>query len=220
MSRLIVFGCSLSYGVGLADCWPDTSKPSKLCWAQIVADQMGRKLINKSVPGASNKRIWYAISKFKFLPTDIVIISWTFPNRYSIISSPWKIHDLHHNLVDVDVASESYFTDVYSTYDSYVMSKLLIDHANKLLLEKNITTYNLIVERYFKHLMGEHNTLPLYTGVYEEIYPRALDADHLGEEGHKAFAVDLMNAIGVDHTVINNTKSYGILKQIKDILCK
>ena len=220
MSRLIVFGCSLAYGVGLEDCWPNATKPSKLSWPKLVADEMGLKLINKAIPGASNKRIWYTISKFKFKPNDVVIISWTFPNRYSIISSPWKIKDLHHNLTDIDATSKSYFEDVYSTHDSYITSKLLIDHANRLLLEKGIITYNLIVEKYFKHLIGNHRLLPLYMGVYEELYPRALDKDHLGQAGHKAFAVDLMNMIGVEHTLVNNSKPYSILKQIKNILCK
>jgi hypothetical protein len=181
---------------------------------------MGRKLINKSAPGSSNKRIWYTLSKFKFKPDDIVIISWTFPNRHSIISSPWKVHDLHHNLIDTDVSSESYFKDIYSTYDSYITSKLLIDHANRLLLEKNITTYNLIVEKYFKHVMGDYKVLPLYMGVYEELYPRALDGDHLGQEGHTAFARDLLNAIGIKHNVVSNTKPYSFFKQLKNLICK
>ena len=220
MNRLIVFGCSLAYGVGLKDCWPNTIKPSKLSWPQLVADEMGRKLINKSVPGASNKRIWYTLSKFKFKPDDIVIISWTFPNRYSIISSPWKVHDLHHNLIDADVSSESYFKDIYSTYDSYVTSKLLIDHANRLLLEKNVTTYNLIVEQYFKHLMGNHKVLPLYMGKYEDSYPKALDGDHLGQEGQTAFATDILNAIGIKHRIDHNIKPYSFFKQLKNLICK
>ena len=40
MNRLIVFGCSLAYGVGLKDCWPNAIKPSKLSWPQLVADVM------------------------------------------------------------------------------------------------------------------------------------------------------------------------------------
>jgi hypothetical protein len=220
MSRLIIFGCSLAYGVGLADCWPTSAKPSKLSWPQLVADEMRRQLINTAVPGASNKRIWYAISKFKFRPDDIVIISWSYPNRYSIVSSPWKIRDLHHNLSDTDPASDAYFKDVYSVYDSYITSKLLIDHANRLLLEKNVITHNIIVEKHFKHLMGKHKTLPLYMGVYEEIYPRALDGDHLGKEGHTAFAMDLLNTLGIKHTIVSNTKPYSIFRQLKNLICR
>ena len=89
-----------------------------------------------------------------------------------------------------------------------------------MLLEKGIFTYNLIVEKYFKHLIGNHRLLPLYMGVYEELYPRALDNDHLGQAGHKAFAIDLMNTIGVDHALVNNSKPYSIFKQLKNIICK
>lgn len=224
MSRLIVFGCSFAYGVGLKDCWPTTSTPSKLSWTQLVADEMGRTLINKSHPGASNKRIWYTLSKFKFRSDDIVIISWTYPNRHSIISFPWKIHDLHHNFSDTDPASDAYFKDIYSVCDSYITSKLLIDHANRLLSDKNIVTYNLIVEQYFKHLIGNHKVLPLYIGEYEDSYPKALDNAHVGQEGQIAFATDLLNAIGAKHSIDYNIKPYSLFeqltKQLKNLICR
>ena len=219
MSRLVVFGCSLAYGVGLVDCWPTPLKPSKLSWPQLTATAMGRTLVNKSFPGASNKRIWYSIKKFKFKSDDLVIISWTFPNRYSVITSPWNTNDLHHNHSEIDAASKSYYTDIYSTYDSYVMSNLFVDHANKILQGLNIKVYNLVVEQYFKHIIGKHELIPMYIGVYEESYPKALDNDHLGQEGHVAFASDLMDYFGEAHTLVA-IKPYNIFKQLKHLIWK
>ena len=220
MSRLVVFGCSLAYGVGLPDCWPNISKPSKFCWPELVAQTMNRELVNKSAPGSSNKGIWYTISKFKFESDDVVIISWSYPNRYSIINNPWDIRNLHNNLTE-DTASMAFYEHLYSYYDTIVMSKLYADDANKILIEKNIPVYNLTVEKHYRYLtLGQHNTVPLYMGEYEESYPKALDKDHLGLDGHKVFAADFMNYIGVKHTLTDLLKPYSIFKQLKNIICK
>jgi len=223
MSRLIVFGCSIAYGVGLSDCWPNLSKPSKLSWTNIIAQNLGRKLVNKSRPGSSNKSIWFAIHKFKFEPDDIVIISWSYPYRYSIIKSPLtnftsSIKNLQVHKMDHDESSRSYYTDVYSKYDSTVMSKLYIDHANRILIEKGLIVYNLVIERQHSLLIGNHNFIPLYMGEYESVYPRALDGDHLGLEGQQVFASDLMKYLDGNHSQINSYKLF--FKSFKNRLCK
>lgn len=210
MDRLIVFGCSLAYGVGLPDCWPPSS-PSKVGWAQIVADSMKRKLINKSFPGSSNKRIWYEISQFEFLPTDLVIISWSYPDRSSIIKSTNDIINLHHNLDNRE--SLAYYKNIYSKYDSEITSKLYVDHANRIFKELNIPAYNLIVEKHYKNIIKNTVSVPLHICSYERSYPKALDNAHIGIEGNRAFAVDLLNYLEVTHTVINDVKPYGFLKR-------
>jgi len=83
MSRLIVFGCSYTYGQGLSDCL--NSKfldiyppfPSKLGWAQQLADKLNLELINKSYPSASNFEILFTLLEFKFQSNDTVIIMWS-----------------------------------------------------------------------------------------------------------------------------------------------
>lgn len=206
MSRLIVFGCSLAYGVGLPDCWPwsNTSLPSKLSWTQLTADAMKRTLVNKSIPGASNKLIWHTIYNFKFKADDVVIISWTFPNRYSVLKTPKKWHNLHHNRVDSDPLSAAYYNDLHSFYDSYSMSRLYVDHANRLLKDMNLTVYHLIPDVQYSYIMKDIKSVPLYMSMYEDDYPKALDDDHLGVEGQVAFAVDLMNHIGVSHNLVKS----------------
>jgi hypothetical protein len=218
MSRLIVFGCSLAYGVGLPDCWPDTTAPSKFCWPKLIADSMNRTLVNKSTPGASNKLIWHAINNFKFETDDIVVISWTYPNRYSILKTPWRHHDLHHNLVDLDPASSAYYTELHSFYDSFSMSRLYVDHANRICKDKNLPVYHLVVDKHYLYIMGKIKNVPLYLAIYEDSYPRALDNDHLGIEGHRAFAADFMNYVGIKHSLENIQKPYSLLKQLPNTL--
>jgi hypothetical protein len=223
MSRLIVFGCSLAYGVGLPDCWPNLSKPSKLSWTNIVAQNFGRKLVNKSRPGSANKSIWFTINKFKFKPDDVVVISWSYPERHSIIKSsltncPLSIKNLQIRNIDHDESSKSYYTDIYGNYDSIVMSKLYIDHANRILLDKGLTVYNLVIERKHSLLIGDHNFIPLYMGEYERVYPTALDGDHLGLEGQQVFASDLIKFLNGNHSQMNASKIF--FKSLKNMLWK
>jgi hypothetical protein len=216
MSRLIVFGCSLAYGVGLPDCWPNTETPSKFCWPKLIADSMNRTLVNKSIPGASNKLIWHAINNFKFETDDVVIISWTYPNRYSVLKTPWQWQNLHHNHMDTDPLSAAYYTDLHSFYDSYSMSKLYVDHANRICKDKNLPVYHLVVDKHYLYIMSKIKNVPLYMAVYEASYPKALDHDHLGIEGHRAFAADFMNYIGVKHSLENIQKPYGMFRRLKN----
>jgi hypothetical protein len=57
-------------------------------------------------------------------------------------------------------------------------------------------------------------------GKYEDSYPKALDGDHLGQEGQTAFATDLLNAIGIKHRIDHNIKPYSFFKQLKNLICK
>ena len=72
MQRLITFGCSYAYGTGLEDCknWFFNQfhhlKPSKLGWAQTLANKLDIELVNKSFPGSSNIEVLYSILKFDF----------------------------------------------------------------------------------------------------------------------------------------------------------
>lgn len=223
MNRLITFGCSLTYGVGLSDCWPNLSKPSKLSWTNIVANSMGKKLVNRSRPGSANKGIWYHIHKFNFKQDDTVFILWSYPERHAIIKSPLiglpnTIKNLQIRSIDHDESSKSYYTDLYNNYDSILMSQLYIDHANRILADKNIKVYNLVIERKYSPLVGNHNFIPLYMGEYERVYPKALDGDHLGLEGQQIFANDLLNYLNGNHSKLNEAKLF--LKSLGKMICE
>lgn len=92
--RIVAFGCSFTYGVGLEDCFipPDNPGilPSNFSWPQLVANMLNVECINKAEPGASNKQILNTIlqsdSESEINNNDFVIIMWTFPNRWCVIN--------------------------------------------------------------------------------------------------------------------------------------
>ena len=76
-NRLITFGCSYTFGIGLPDCKYGDKNPSKLGWPTLLSDRMGAELVNISASGASNFEILYNILNFDFQDTDTVVIMWT-----------------------------------------------------------------------------------------------------------------------------------------------
>lgn len=219
MSRLIVFGCSYAYGFALDDCNEAHSPPSKFCWPVFIADAMNRELVNMSKPASSNKRIWHTISTFKFQPTDLVIISWSYGNRSCIINNPWNIKNLINHTDDVEAVA--YYEHIHSWYDSLLMSKLFVKDANQILNEMGLQVYNLFTNRYWADMLkSNYNTIPLYMEEYITNYPKALDNMHPGLEANRAFAVDFMNHIGVSHSIKDIQKPYTFFERLKHKLCK
>lgn len=88
MQRLITFGCSFTYGVGLPDCCgkdngppPKSMPPSQLGWPAILAKNLGVELVNCGSDGASNLEILCNILSFNFEPDDVVVVMWTMHPR-------------------------------------------------------------------------------------------------------------------------------------------
>jgi len=197
----------MTYGVGLEDCWPDTEKPSKHCWPEIIASTLGRKCINKSVPGSSNKRIWYSISKFKFRSDDLVLILWTYPDRTAVIRTPFNITNLLPSQVgnsygEVEIMARSYYENLHAFYDSDVASKLYIRDATRKIKDLGLEFYQMIAEPRDKFLFENIEHISLFMSNYERNYNKALDDNHAGPDGHKAFARDFLKYINVDTDLV------------------
>lgn len=207
----------MCYGVGLPDSPPGSKTPSKFCWPEIVARELGLKCVNKSASGAGNKRIWYEISKFKFKPNDLVLILWSFPNRYTVINSSSDIKNLHHN--NDDNLSNAYYENLYDSYDSKIMSMLFVDHANRLLNDQGINFFQMTVKKRYWYIFGKHSYLPITMDAYETLYPRASDNDHAGVDGHRAFAIDLLKMLNYD-TNLDRPKPTRFINRIKFPLWK
>lgn len=218
MKRLIAFGDSMTYGVGLKDCWPSTLRSSKFAWPEIVANAIGRKCINKSFPGSSNKRIWYTIKRFKFRPDDIVFVCWSYPNRNAIIHSPFRITNLlpSQTLDDTNSVAKNYYNELYSFYDADLMTELFIRDTENML--SNIQHYHMTAESFDKRLFRNVPYLKIFIGEFEDDYPKALDNDHLGEEGHKAFSKKILDLLGIENEIIT-VKPYNLFQRFM-IRCK
>ena len=215
MSRLIAFGCSLTYGHGLPDCHipPDSPgpRPSKLAWPQLVADKLSLTCVNQSAPGASNKKIWHSIINLNFRKSDNVFIMWSFAERHAILKDETTVVDLAPWLIESSAESSSYYNFLYNEYDSILQTKMYISHANLFLKNLGVTVYNLVTQKSdvcYLTLGGVTCThLPVYiSDHYRHKYPRALDAGHPGVAGHAAFAKDVLTLMHPKANLIEKIK--------------
>lgn len=221
MKRLIAFGCSLTYGHGLPDCHVAPHYPgpvaSKQAWPEIAAQQLNRTCINMATPGSSNKRIWHNIINFKFKKDDIVIILWSYEERFAIFKNKDVVEDIG-NWMKYDTP-QAYYQYFYNNYDSLMQTKLYVSHANFILKDKLIPVYNLTTKKetanIFKLPGHRVSHIPLYIcDDYRNSYPVALDGRHPGVECNQIFANDVLQYISpATRSTINN-----LIKKIKCIL--
>jgi len=88
MNRIISFGCSHTFGMGLQDVYLGNKKkfeppnyPSMYAWPQIIANDLNLECINKGICAASNLQILNEIISFEFNSLDKVYVLWTTPYR-------------------------------------------------------------------------------------------------------------------------------------------
>jgi len=90
LNRLIVAGCSNTYGEGLPDCGEMDAEASILGWPNQLATLMGiSTVINLGIGGASNKHISNSFlnkagDDFFNPDTDVVVFLWSYFNRHCI----------------------------------------------------------------------------------------------------------------------------------------
>jgi len=85
--KILCFGDSFTYGVGLPD-YVEHGPNSLYAYPQLLAEQFGCCSLNLASPGASNKEIWNIILQTKLSPADIVVIMWSHPSRTCVINTP------------------------------------------------------------------------------------------------------------------------------------
>jgi hypothetical protein len=204
MTRLVTFGDSFTYGHGLVDCFippdraPDT--PSKLAWPQVLGDMLGIEVINKSSPGNSNVQILRDILNFEILPTDLVIVGWTYSLRDCIfkknifgVKSEFRLNVWHK-----DTKFIKKFFEVHNDYDLAVKAGLYVHHVESYLKTKNIKQFH------FFAMHGWFEVMPVFTiepenFIHKEIIQhkldRALDNSHPGPLSHQQAAEKLYEII-------------------------
>lgn len=130
MKRLIIFGDSNSYGSGL-------SNPETESYGYHLSVLSNRQYINKAIPGSSCNRILFEILNFKFEPSDVVVIGWTYTCRETIYTTDgiknmgaWIDPKNHKNRV--------WLEDTYDVYNLSVRSYMDIHHASCYLNQINI----------------------------------------------------------------------------------
>lgn len=217
MERLIAFGCSLTYGHGLPDCFVSPSSPgplpSRLGWPSIVAECLGKECVNISSPGASNKKIWNDIINFDYRETDMVFVLWSYVDRTCIIHADTTTTNMSHW-----TGHATYYDEYYDKYDATLMSSLFVNHANMFLQNKNITVYNMVLEKTELPILKLHSTpvkhIPVYLGKIRDDYPTALDNQHPGVECQTAYSKEILEFLNIKND-LPVVKKINILKKIK-----
>jgi hypothetical protein len=139
-NRLIAFGCSFTFGVGLPDCFKHQGAekiPSKLGWVQILADKMNLTAHNMSKPGSSNLEILDNILKFKFEESDIVVVMWTMPTRELYLRRFPVKKDLQMGPWNTDSISKRWIESL-DDHDQGVKSWINAHHADLVLKQNNV----------------------------------------------------------------------------------
>jgi hypothetical protein len=145
MSRLIVFGCSYTYGTGLPDCknwFFDTFhnlKPSQLGWPKLLSKKLNCELINESFPGSSNTEILYTLLKFKFQDNDKVVMMWTHYARDMLFDNLHKFPFFRIRLGPWGKTHQERKWAEYLNEKDYAMKSWFnMHHADLYLCNKNV----------------------------------------------------------------------------------
>jgi lysophospholipase L1-like esterase len=184
--RLVTFGCSNTYGVGL-DSRDDA-------WPSVLGDHLGLEVINNGIPGASNLEILHNILKYDFKHGDIVIAMWTMVNRDYLFPNTqigvWQDTELTKKWVAV-----------HDTEDLLMRSWLYIDHANLHLNSKGVLFYNFAVDYgLLKSSKPKHINQKIYNAKvdFHKFIDTAKDGIHPGPKAHKRIANNIKSFINAN----------------------
>lgn len=197
MQRLVTFGCSHTYGHGLADCLLCNGEagdlPSQHAWPSLLSQKLKVKCANLAERGCSNKQIWKRILDADISQTDTVVIMWTYIQRSAVfmqektkIIGPWA----------KDKASRLYYKHLYNDRDSAID---LLGRANhvKLLLDRQGIT-NLHLSCLSVPVQTEWNEVCfLFNLESYDSWPRALDNSHFGVEVQQDIAIRIHNILSL-----------------------
>tara|TARA_Y100000385_G_C12977839_1_gene587011 strand:+ start:435 stop:1097 length:663 start_codon:yes stop_codon:yes gene_type:complete len=211
--RLVTFGCSNTFGSFLPDTMdaPDVSlEPSKYAWPAVLSNKLGIECVNKGIGGVSNKLISYVLHNTTLYPTDIVVILWTYVDRWTIIKSdtgvmteddlqkygPCSFIPKHHNIAGWSNSreSKSYYRYIYNETDHILDTNYRIDYANLYLNNKGIKNYHAACSSKESHdwtSSDNTNNHPLLLAInYGELQTidKAADNVHPGIKSHSAIA--------------------------------
>lgn len=155
----MAFGCSYTAGHGIHDTWDDKKQhvrkhPSKYAWPAQVGNLLNVEVINNAIGGASNKEILASLLSFDFLPTDLVLINWSYIGRSCIIGDNGVMQIMANDTSEFFKAyRDRYFLNedlLFETNTSVMLANLYIE-------SKNIKMYQLFLENEWNDLSYVHD---------------------------------------------------------------
>ena len=183
MKRIVTYGCSHTLGEGVTN-------PEVDSWPAILGTKLNLPVLNLGVSGGSNRYIQHEVVNTDLSKDDIVLILWTYPDRYHFFESRSK----HTGLINVWSESENskfWFKNLNNSYNEQFDNQTIVNYINLFLLNKGVQVFNLVVERDFDYYFELGNFTPLdinFTRDYLKGFPRGNDGWHMGREGNIAFA--------------------------------
>ena len=175
----------------LEDCRvPHIQPPSKYAWPAVLGKILNVTVHNLSYPGSSNKQILFKILNTKFLKNSLVIIHWSYFNRYCILPSDiTRTVQIGTWLPKTDDVNKFFYKKFYNENDMILDSIFRMNYAKQHL--DNLSLLNL-------HLnMDDIKTFPDWNSVkfldlsiqrVRNLYPRATDKKHPGAKAHTELA--------------------------------
>lgn len=206
MSKLWVFGCSLSTG------FRGAIKPydEKDTWAGKLADKLGLELDNSAHAGQCN---WVSILQFidrrnEIKEGDVVLFEFTFFDRYNIFPTRAQLADLEHFFVkhqkSLAEANEELRNTNFKWFDKQVASWCEMNNIPIHLWSVEGQTH-IDFKRYFekyKFIPAPNHTeeSPNFSYYYkwQDLHPEQwclVDDRHFGELGHERMANHLFECI-------------------------
>jgi hypothetical protein len=188
IKRLVTFGCSLTYGQGLTDCWnPQTKRegpqPSVQAWPFLVARHLRVGLANESQAGASNKEIFHKLQNYDWQKGDCCIVLWTYLNRTCVIYpdfidryGPWV----------ASTRSKAWLKNVFNDYDANIDLLNYVTHTELFLKTKKIKVCSYFADHFMPIEQPEQK---MFKNPYIDF---ARDDLHPGRMHHIDFANQVM----------------------------
>lgn len=200
MNRLLIFGCSHAYGLGLPDCTTIHTGPSHLGFGNILGKKLNKSVVNNADTGASQKQIAATILETELYTDDIVIINWSNPNRRGI----WNgVHWEQLASWNEDKIWQRFFTKYHYQCDDVIDSLMNINLANFYLRGKVKTVINSIhsFNNDICNNTKKWNTVSFditFKPVDKSIYYNELPCGHPDLKSHHVFAERLLGLFNND----------------------
>lgn len=190
MDRLVVFGCSHTYGYGLPDMGPESTLPhSNFAWPTVLSADLNLSLVNNAFPGWSNYKILHKILEFKFQPNDLVVVLWATIDRDMLLLNNGQ--EFHVGCWNNDEVTKTYYT-IHSDVDMAVQTLTHVHHAECFLKTLGIKTKHFLYTNKFNKIVNQAKKncgwfdtelIPAFiSGIKKDM---ASDNLHYGVETHK-----------------------------------
>ena len=217
--KLVTFGCSFTYGHGLADCMAEDGSngptASEQAWPSVLGKLTGMKVDNASEPGSSNLMITKAIVDYsKYTKDTVVVVMWSNNDRETIYKTGnEKLHMLPGFLDDTMPGTfwfdkdknnfkktiTTYYENYHEDWNATLNQTIRMNFVHAFLKSKGIQSFHLQIAHhhtdpnYFKKFNVRDLNLKYFNWGNDFCIDDALDVPnpHPGPNSHALLATNI-----------------------------